>query len=73
MRILSLLLFLALQAHLAIAGDAVKIALASDLPREREAKAQLERVLGKYDLEKLLFTRTVLIENGAIPHSHPVF
>jgi uncharacterized protein YijF (DUF1287 family) len=70
MRFLSLLLFLVLQT--AVAGDPVQITLAHDLKKEHEAKAQLERILGKYDVAPFLFTRTVLIESGAIPHSHPV-
>jgi hypothetical protein len=56
----------------AAAGGVVEIKLAHDLAPERAAKVQLERVLGKYDVEKFLFTRTVMIEKGAIPHSHPV-
>jgi hypothetical protein len=32
----------------------------------------LERLLKQYDLSKWIFTRKVIIDQGEIPHSHPV-
>lgn len=51
---------------------AVEIRLTADTEPERQARAQLERILARWDLSKWLFTRTVQIEPGATPHSHPV-
>jgi len=50
----------------------ISIQLANDTPAEQEAKAQLERLLAEYNTSRYTFTRKVLIEQGAIPHSHPV-
>lgn len=36
------------------------------------AAAQLRRILDCYDLSRWTFTTTVRIQEGAIPHSHPV-
>ena len=56
---------------LALAKD-VTVQLAHNSAREQQAKAQLERLLGQYDVSKYIFTNTVIIEDRAIPHSHPV-
>lgn len=66
--ILSLLLFVAASSF---ASD-ISIQLAHNSDREQQAKAQLERLLGQYDTSKYTFTHTVIIEEHAIPHSHPV-
>jgi hypothetical protein len=59
-----------------LAGSAgpepITISLAHDKPAERQTKAQLERLLATYDLEHWTFTRTLMIDEDAIPHSHPV-
>ena len=39
---------------------------------ERQTKEQLERLLSSYDLQKYTFTHSVIIDEAAIPHSHPV-
>ena len=39
---------------------------------ERETKAQLEKLLKSYDLGKYTFAYHVLVDERAIPHSHPV-
>ncbi len=44
----------------------------SNMPHEIEAREQLLRILETYDLEKWLFTKEVLIQEGARPFSHPV-
>lgn len=51
----------------------VNIKLAGkDISREQKAKEQLERLLGKYEISKYLFTNSIIIEYYAVPHSHPV-
>jgi hypothetical protein len=50
----------------------VTIAVANGLPAEDSARAQVRQLLRSYDLRPWLFTRTLRIERGAIPHSHPV-
>lgn len=48
-----------------------------DLPRARDRyrggdSRPLQRLLKAYDLSDWVWTRKVIIEDGAIPHSHPV-
>ena len=50
----------------------VTIALANGLPGEDSARTQVYRLLRNHDLRPWLFTRTLRIERGVIPHSHPV-
>jgi hypothetical protein len=56
----------------AFAQDKIEIALKSGTPREVQTKEQLQRLLKTYDLSKWIFTRSILIDEKAIPHSHPV-
>jgi hypothetical protein len=51
---------------------AVNISLANDSERERQTRDQLVALLQRYDLDRWLFTDVVRIEQGVIPHSHPV-
>lgn len=51
---------------------ALHISLASGSRHEKNTRAQLERLLERYDLGRWTFTEEVRIEEGAIPHSHPV-
>lgn len=51
---------------------AIEVQLVRDSDLEKQARAQLERILARWDLSKWFFTRAVQIEEGAIPHSHPV-
>jgi hypothetical protein len=39
--------------------------------RERGTQSQLERLLSQYDLHRWIFTTSVVIDEDAIPHSHP--
>lgn len=39
---------------------------------ETKAKVDFENLLKKYDVSRYLFTKKVQIEDGVIPHSHPV-
>lgn len=50
----------------------VTITLANDLPAEAETREQLRDMLARYDLRTWQCTDHVRIEEGAIPHSHPV-
>lgn len=52
----------------------VKIGLkhGSENELEVKTKAKLQQLLKTYDLSKWVFTDTVVIETGVIPHSHPV-
>jgi len=54
------------------AADSIEIKLRNDTDAERQTKVQLERLLNSYDLSKYTFTRQVVIDEHAIPHSHPV-
>jgi hypothetical protein len=64
---------LAVSAALGTSAQAqVTIELASNTALEQRGQAQLERLLGTYDLSPWLFTRAVRIESYVIPHSHPV-
>jgi hypothetical protein len=42
------------------------------LPGEEQRKQQMQRLARQYDLSKYTITRDILIERGAINHSHPV-
>jgi hypothetical protein len=39
---------------------------------ERHTAGQLRSLLERYDVGRWTYTRTIIIEQGAIPHSHPV-
>jgi hypothetical protein len=51
---------------------AIAISLAHGSEAERETREQLQRLLGTYDLQPWQFTDRVVIDEQAIPHSHPV-
>jgi hypothetical protein len=51
---------------------ALKISLAHNSLAERETRDQLNRLLNKYDLSKWLYTKEIVIDDDAIPHSNPV-
>ncbi len=53
-------------------AEAVEIRLHRGTPLEERGRDQLRRLLRTYDLRQWLFTRDVLIQSGATPHSHPV-
>src|SRR5215469_13548894 len=55
----------------AFGGDAIKIELKHNDAPEQETRAQLEKLLRTYDLHRYTFTRQVVIDENAIPHSHP--
>jgi hypothetical protein len=65
-------IILLLLSTTSFAQDKIEIALKSGTPREVQTKEQLQRLLKTYDLSKWIFTRSILIDEKAIPHSHPV-
>ena len=71
-RIALAVLWLALFAAGACFADEIVIELKNGSDVERETKAQFEKLLKSYDLSKYTFTRRVLIDEQATPHSHPV-
>lgn len=52
--------------------ETVSITLKTGTSAEAKGRKQLHRLVSVYDLEPWLFTREVVVESGAIPHSHPV-
>ena len=54
------------------AQEIVDITLTHGTPAEAQTKDQLRRLLRSYDVSPWIFTRTVNIDERAIPHSHPV-
>jgi len=53
-------------------ASAVNITLSSGTAAENAAKAQLERILAAFPVDRWLLTRDILIDQDVIPHSHPV-
>jgi hypothetical protein len=39
---------------------------------EQQTRDQLERLLRSYDISQWIFTKSILIDDNEIPHSHPV-
>ncbi len=50
----------------------IEIQLKNNSPSEAATKRQLERLFEQHDLAKWTFTKKVIIEDKALPHSHPV-
>lgn len=50
----------------------LQIKLKAKTPREAATRDQLLALLGQHDLSKWLYTHRVVIDEQAIPHSHPV-
>jgi hypothetical protein len=67
--IASAVLFVALAAS--AQTPKLKIKTKSGLPGEEQRKQQIERLARQYDLKKYTITRDILVEHGAINHSHP--
>ena len=62
---------LAIVSASAFATDSVKIDTSRNTDRERQTKAELEKIVASYDLSKYVFTRKVVIEEKAINHAFP--
>ena len=54
------------------AGQDITIRLANGTESEEAARRQLQAIMTRFDVTPWLFTADVVIERGAIPHSHPV-
>jgi hypothetical protein len=53
-------------------AQSVNIRLEHGTDAERKTKEALARILATYDLSRYTFTHDVIIDEKAIPHSHPV-
>jgi len=51
---------------------ALTIELKQNSRTEQQTKDQLERLLRTYDIQQWIFTKSILIDDTATPHSHPV-
>jgi hypothetical protein len=56
----------------ASAQPRLEITTAHDSAAENATRTQLIRLLGAYDVSHWIFTTSVLVDETAIPHSHPV-
>ena len=54
------------------ASPELEITLAHGTPEEMETRGQLQRLLNTFHISGWTWTRKVLIDKDAIPHSHPV-
>jgi hypothetical protein len=55
-----------------MAGADFLIELKHGSEREEHTREQLRALLDRYDVARWVRTRKIIIEDGAIPHSHPV-
>jgi len=69
---MSLILIAFLLSTASFAQGGIAIALKRGSKGEHQTREQLQRLVKTYDLAKWIFTKSILIEEGAIPHSHPV-
>jgi hypothetical protein len=56
----------------AYAQGGVEVTLTQGSPREAQTREQLQRLLKSYDVSKWIFTKSIGIDEKAIPHSHPM-
>jgi hypothetical protein len=56
---------------LTFGADSVKVDTSRNTDRERQTKAELEKILSSYDLSKYIFTRKVVIEEKSMNHAFP--
>jgi len=71
-RNLSLILVALALSDVLYAQANLEIALKRGSKGELQTRDQLQRLIKTYDLAKWTFTRSILIDEEAIPHSHPV-
>src|SRR5436309_15051543 len=73
MKAIPLCVFVAALTIVALsAADPIQIELAHGSAAEVRTADQLQRLLERFNVEPWLFTRRVMIDERAIPHSHPV-
>lgn len=70
-RCVTLLIVVLVLNGAASAQSKLAISLAHASPAEQHTKAQLEKLLTQYELSKRIFTKTVVVDERSIPHSHP--
>ena len=58
--------------NVAVGQSAVSIALKRDTTAEATTREQLQRLLKTYDLSPWFYTKSIVIDEQAIPFSHPV-
>ncbi len=54
------------------AQSSLDIALKHGTPTEARTREQLQRLLATYDLSPWIFTKSIVVDEQAIPFSHPV-
>jgi hypothetical protein len=54
------------------AQTALEINLKQGSAREGQTRDQLQRLLKNYDVSRWIFTKTIVVDDRSIPHSHPV-
>jgi hypothetical protein len=59
-------------SNVSYAQGGIDITLKRGSKGEVQTKDQLQRLIKTYDLAKYIFTKSVLIDEESIPHSHPV-
>lgn len=67
-----LLMICLLAGQRGMCAEDVSIRLAHGGPREAETRNQLTRLLDANDMSRWTFTREVVVDEDAIPHSHPI-
>src|SRR5262249_62331169 len=64
---------LILSVPTAVRGQAgLEIALKQGSVPEAQTKEQLQRLVKTYDVSRWIFTKSIVVDERAIPHSHPV-
>src|SRR5436190_23149734 len=71
-RIVSSVLVVLLLSGISLSQGGIEITLKRGSKGEAQTKDQLLRLLKTYDVAKWTFTKSIIIEEDAIPHSHPV-
>lgn len=71
-RVISLTLMALFLSNTSYAQSGIDITLKQGSKEEEQTKAQLQRLLKTYELTKWIFTKAILIDEKAIPHSHPI-
>lgn len=70
---ISLLLLLTVSTFAQNKQPPIEVSLKhNDDTAELQTKNQLQRLLKSYDVSKWIFTKKVVVDRDAIPHSHPV-
>jgi hypothetical protein len=67
--LIHVILLLGVTSH---AQDRIEISLKNNSREESQTRDQLKRLFKTYDLSKWILTKSILIDEKAIPHSHPI-